>query len=69
MAAAQVAAGRFASVDDALRAGMRALDRQQREAAELDALRAAIDEGDNSPDAPDGVFERVRARAGLPVAP
>lgn len=34
--------------------------------AKLAKLRAAIEEGDRSPDAPDGVFERIRERHGLP---
>jgi predicted transcriptional regulator len=40
-----------------------ALEREE----QLAALRAAIDEGDASGIAEDGVFDRVRERAGLPA--
>ena len=67
-AEAQIAAGRFASVEAVLSAGAAALqEKQRRHDAKLAALRAAIDEGDAS-----GVFEgdpfaTVRAKHGLPV--
>jgi len=67
-AEAQVAAGRFSSVEDVLRAGTDALERHQREETKLVALRAAIAEGDASPDAPPGVFDRIRAKHGLPAS-
>jgi Arc/MetJ-type ribon-helix-helix transcriptional regulator len=66
-AEAQVAAGRAASIEDVLRAGVAALEREQREHdARMAGLRAAIDEGDAAPDAAPGVFDRIRARHGLP---
>jgi putative addiction module CopG family antidote len=64
----QMADGRFASVEDVLRAGKDALERQQLNEQKMTALRAAIDEGDASPDALPGVFERVRAKHGLPAS-
>jgi antitoxin ParD1/3/4 len=70
LAEAQVAAGRAASIEDVLRAGVAALDREQRRHdAKMAKLRAAVDEGDAS-----GVFEgdpfaEVRARYGLHVTP
>jgi len=60
-AEARIADGRFASVEDVLRACMDALERQQRNEQKTATLRTAIDEGDASPDAPPGVLERVRA--------
>jgi antitoxin ParD1/3/4 len=66
IATAQVATGRFATVEDVVRAGVEAVERdQQRYDVEMAELRAAIDEGDAS-----GVFEgdpfaEVRARYGL----
>jgi putative addiction module CopG family antidote len=68
-AEAQVAAGRFASVEDVLRAGKEALEHEQRrQERKLAKLRAAISEGDASPDAEPGVFDRIRAKHGLPAA-
>jgi putative addiction module CopG family antidote len=67
LAQAQVAAGRAASVEDVIRAGVAALERDaERSQRKLETLRAAIDEGDAS-----GVFEgdpfvSVRAELGLP---
>jgi putative addiction module CopG family antidote len=67
-AEALVAAGRFASVEDVLRAGKEALEHeQQRQERKLQKLRAAIAEGDASPDAEPGVFDRIRAKYGLPA--
>ena len=43
--AAQISTGRYEAVDDVLAAGLRLLER---EAAELDALRAALAEGEDS---------------------
>ena len=69
-AEARIAAGLSANVEDALRAGAAALEAQQhRRDAKLAKLRAAIDEGDRSPDAPDGVFEGIRERHGLTQPP
>jgi putative addiction module CopG family antidote len=67
-AEAQMSAGRFASVEEVLRAGKDALERQQHDDEKMSTLRAAIAEGDASPDAPPGVFARVRAKHGLPAA-
>ena len=66
-AEAQMAEGRFTSIEEVLLAGKDALERQQREDEKMAALRAAIAEGDASPDAPPGVFARVRAKHGLPA--
>jgi Arc/MetJ-type ribon-helix-helix transcriptional regulator len=72
-AEARIAAGLAANVEDALRAGAAAAAtleaQQQRRDAKLAKLRAAIDEGDRSPDAPGGVFERIRERHGLTQPP
>jgi len=62
MATAQVVAGRFPSVEAVVRAGVRAIER---DSAKLEALRAALIEGEES-----GVFEgdpfaSVRAELGL----
>lgn len=46
----QIAKGRFATVSEAVRAGLRLLEEQE---IALEKLRAAIDEGDASPDVPD----------------
>ncbi len=71
LAEAQVAAGRAGSIGDVVRAGVDALElrNQERYAAKLAKLGAAIDEGDAS-----GVFEgdpfaEVRAKHGLPATP
>ena len=64
-----MAAGRAANVEDVLRAGVGALERNaERERQKLETLRAAIDEGDASGIAEEGVFDRVRERVGLPRA-
>jgi antitoxin ParD1/3/4 len=66
LAEAQVAAGRVGSIEDVVRAGVAALEREQRRYdAKMAKLRTAIDEGDASPDAEPGVFERIRAKYGL----
>jgi antitoxin ParD1/3/4 len=62
-AEAQISAGRFASVDAFIVAGMNAI--KEREHSKLAALRAAIDEGEASGLAEDGSFARVRARLGI----
>jgi len=65
---AKVASGKFENASEVVRAALRALDRDEREyEARLAAVRAAIDEGDASPDAAPGVFERIRAKHGLPL--
>jgi putative addiction module CopG family antidote len=70
-AEAQVAAGRAASIEDVVRAGVEALElrNQERYEEKLARLREAIDEGDSS-----GVFEgdpfaEVRAKYGLSSTP
>ena len=68
-AEAEVAAGRFASVDAVLEAGVETLrKRQERYDAKVKALDAALEEGERSGLAEDGVFDRVRARHGLSPA-
>jgi antitoxin ParD1/3/4 len=69
VARAQIAAGRFASVEDFIRAGTAALETaQQRHEEKLAKLRAAIDEGDASGVAEDssleGVLRDIRVRRG-----
>lgn len=56
-------AGRAPSLDALVRAGVDAFDR---EAAKIDALRAAIDEGDSAPDADDHSLQGILAEAHLP---
>jgi antitoxin ParD1/3/4 len=67
LAEAQVAAGRAASIEDVLRAGVDALElrEQQRYEEKLSSLRAAIDEGDASGVFEGDAFEYVRAKHGL----
>lgn len=61
-----MAKGRYQNASDVVRAALRALEREEREErAKVEALRVAIDQGLQSGVAPDGVFERVRARHGL----
>ena len=67
-AEAEAAAGHFASVEDVIEAGLMMLQKhQERHAAKLAATDAALEEGERSGLAEDGVFERVRARLGLPA--
>jgi antitoxin ParD1/3/4 len=66
-AQAQIAAGRYASVEDFIRAGAAALESAgRREEAKLARLRAAIDEGDDSGVPEDssleGILRDIRAR-------
>jgi putative addiction module CopG family antidote len=64
-ARAQVAAGLFPSVEDVLRAGKAALEReQQRDAAKEAAVNAALDEGERSGIA-DYSLEGTLSRLGL----
>ena len=44
-----------------------ALEREKQREGKLAALRSAIDEGDASGVAEEGIFDRVRERAGLPA--
>jgi hypothetical protein len=63
----QVAAGRATSIEEVMRVGVAALEREPRRYdAKMAELRAAIEEGDASPDAEPGVFDRIRAKYGLP---
>jgi antitoxin ParD1/3/4 len=68
LAEAQVAAGKFASIEDVLRAGVEAIE-QEGYSAKLARLRAAIDEGDASGTFEGNAFEEVRARRGLSSTP
>lgn len=63
----RVKAGRFENASEVVRAGLRTLEREEREfEAKLAALRKAIDEGDASGIADENVFGRVRQAAKLP---
>ena len=66
-ARAEMTAGRFATVEDVLRAGKDALERRQRNEQKMAALRTAIAEGDASPDFDGNPFASVRAKLGLPI--
>lgn len=57
MAAAQVTAGRFPNVEAVVRAGVRAIERDQ---DKLEAVRAALIEGEESGIAEPGSFDRAR---------
>lgn len=58
---ARVKSGRYDNASEVVRAGLRALERDEQEhAAKVAALRKAIDEGDASGIAPGDVFARVR---------
>ncbi len=66
-AEAEVAAGRFASIESVLEAGVEALrKRQERYDAKMSKLREAIAKGDASPDFEGNPFASVRAELGLP---
>ena len=68
-AEAEVAAGRFTSIDNVIEAGVETLrKRQERYDAKVKALDAALEEGERSGLAEDGVFDRVRERHGLSPA-
>jgi antitoxin ParD1/3/4 len=57
----KVKGGRYENASEVVRAGLRTLEREEREyEAKLAALRAAIDEGDASGIAAGGTFARVR---------
>jgi antitoxin ParD1/3/4 len=65
--ASKVASGRYENASEVVRASLRALEREEREyEARLQALHGALAEGEHSGVADDGVFDRVRARAGIP---
>ena len=59
-AEAQVAAGRYSDVDGVVEASLQAMRRYEEKTAALDS---ALEEGERSGDAPDGVLERLRERA------
>jgi len=60
--AAKVEGGLYANASEVMRTALRLLEREEREYEEkLAALRLAIDEGLNSGDAEEGVFERLYA--------
>lgn len=64
---AKVGSGRYENASEVVRAGLRTLEREEREyEAKLVALRAAIDQGDASEAADDNVFARVRENLRLP---
>jgi len=58
-AEAQVSSGRYPDVDGVVEASLTAMRRYQEKVANLEA---ALEEGERSGDADDGVFERLRAR-------
>jgi antitoxin ParD1/3/4 len=63
----KVKTGRYENASEVVRAALRTLEREEQEyEAKLAALRAAIDEGDASGIAEDGVFERVLEPLKLP---
>jgi antitoxin ParD1/3/4 len=64
---AKLESGRYENASEVVRAGLRALERdEQQYEAKLIALRAAIDEGDGSGVTRKGVFARVRKALDLP---
>jgi antitoxin ParD1/3/4 len=66
--ATKVKSGRYENASEVVRAGLRTLEREERRyEAKLAALRAAIDEGDESGVAEGNVFRRVRKTLKLPV--
>jgi antitoxin ParD1/3/4 len=67
--AKKVRSGRYENASEVVRAGLRTLEREERQyEAKLAALRTAIDEGDASGVAQGNVFGRVRKALNLPVA-
>jgi antitoxin ParD1/3/4 len=59
----KLASGFYESVSEVVRAGLRALEAEDREQeAKLERLRQALAAGEASGVAEDGVFERVRER-------
>jgi antitoxin ParD1/3/4 len=60
--ASRVAGGLYANASEVMRTALRLLEKEEREYEEkLAVLRAAIAEGDASPDAEEGVFDRLYA--------
>ena len=67
---ARVESGRFENASEVVRAALRTLEREERVfEAKLEALRAAIDEGDSSGVAEGNVFVQVREALHLAVNP
>ena len=67
--ATKVKSGRYENASEVVRAGLRTLEREEREwEAKLTALRAAIDEGDASGIAEGNVFSRVRKNLKIPAS-
>ena len=67
---AKIKAGRFENASEVIRAGLRALERDEQEyQTKLTALRAAVDAGDASGVAEGDVFARVRKTLKLPAKP
>lgn len=68
--ATKIKSGRYENASEVVRAGLRTLEREERQyEIKLAALRAAIDQGDASGIADDNVFGRVRKVLKLPVSP
>jgi len=68
--AKKVKTGRYENASEVVRAGLRTLEREERQyEAKVAALRAAIDEGDASGVAEGNVFARVRKTLRLPRSP
>jgi antitoxin ParD1/3/4 len=66
----KVKSGRYENASEVVRAALRILEREeQQDEAKLAALRAAIDEGDDSGVAEGNVFGRVRKTLNLPTSP
>jgi antitoxin ParD1/3/4 len=60
----RIESGRYESASEVVRAALRTLEREELEhEAKVVALRSAIDEGEASGVARDGVFERVRRKS------
>jgi antitoxin ParD1/3/4 len=63
----RVKSGRFENASEVVRAGLRALEREELEhEAKIAALRAVVEEGDASGVARGDVFMRVRRKLNLP---
>ena len=65
----KIKSGRYENASEVVRAGLRTLEREERQyEMKLAALQAAIDEGDASGIAEDNVFGRVRKALKLPAS-
>jgi len=63
---AKVESGRFENASEVVRAALRSLEQGEREfEVKMEALRAAVDEGDSSGVASGDVFGRVRTKLQL----